>query len=114
MAVQTLPKIEPNRADPPVSPRPFLPRPFARRSPSTGPGASRAPSTETWHYPLRHHNYRIFVVLSLVGSAGVWMQRLAQDWLVLQLTGSPAAVGLAVALQFLPMLVVGPISGVLV
>jgi MFS family permease len=42
------------------------------------------------------------------------MQRLAQDWLVLQLTGSPAAVGLAVALQFLPMLGVGPISGVLV
>nr|WP_256870711.1 MFS transporter [Paenarthrobacter nitroguajacolicus] len=63
---------------------------------------------------MRHHNYRIFVTLSLVGSGGVWMQRLAQDWLVLQLTGSPAAVGLAVALQFLPMLVVGPISGVLV
>ncbi|MEV7662938.1 MFS transporter [Paenarthrobacter sp. NPDC089316] len=63
---------------------------------------------------MRHHNYRIFVALSLVGSGGVWMQRLAQDWLVLQLTGSPAAVGLAVALQFLPMLVVGPISGVLV
>ena len=54
------------------------------------------------------------MILSLVGSGGVWMQRLAQDWLVLQLTGSPAAVGLAVALQFLPMLVVGPISGVLV
>jgi MFS family permease len=44
----------------------------------------------------------------------VWMQRLAQDWLVLQLTGSPAAVGIAVALQFLPMLVVGPLSGLLV
>jgi MFS family permease len=42
------------------------------------------------------------------------MQRLAQDWLVLQLTGSPAAVGVAVALQFLPMLVVGPLSGVVV
>ena len=42
------------------------------------------------------------------------MQRLAQDWLVLQLTGSPAAVGVAVALQFLPMLVVGPLSGMLV
>jgi len=42
------------------------------------------------------------------------MQRLAQDWLVLQLTGSPAAVGVAVALQFLPMLVVGPLSGILV
>nr|WP_306422715.1 MFS transporter [Paenarthrobacter aurescens] len=76
--------------------------------------APRVRSVETWHYPLRHHNYRVFVTLSLVGSGGVWMQRLAQDWLVLQLTGSPAAVGLAVALQFLPMLVVGPISGVLV
>lgn len=90
-----------------MSPRPFPPRPPK----STAP---RARSTESWHYPLRHHNYRIFVTLSLVGSGGVWMQRLAQDWLVLQLTGSPAAVGLAVALQFLPMLVVGPISGVLV
>ncbi|MFJ6535713.1 MFS transporter [Paenarthrobacter sp. NPDC091711] len=89
-----------------MSPRPFPPRPT-----STAP---RARSTESWHYPLRHHNYRIFVTLSLVGSGGVWMQRLAQDWLVLQLTGSPAAVGVAVALQFLPMLVVGPISGVLV
>ncbi|WP_159707153.1 MFS transporter [Arthrobacter sp. 18067] len=87
------------------------PRPFPLRPPSTSP---RARNTESWHYPLRHHNYRIFVTLSLVGSGGVWMQRLAQDWLVLQLTGSPAAVGLAVALQFLPMLVVGPISGVLV
>ena len=87
------------------------PRPFPLRPKSTAP---RARSTESWHYPLRHHNYRIFVTLSLVGSGGVWMQRLAQDWLVLQLTGSPAAVGLAVALQFLPMLVVGPISGVLV
>lgn len=92
-----------------MSPRPFPPRPQ-----STKPPTRRARSTESWHYPLRHHNYRIFVVLSLVGGGGVWMQRLAQDWLVLQLTGSPAAVGLAVALQFLPMLVVGPVSGVLV
>jgi MFS family permease len=52
--------------------------------------------------------------MTLAGSMGVWMQRLAQDWLVLQLTGSPAAVGVAVALQFLPMLVVGPLSGLLV
>ncbi|UKA49073.1 MFS transporter [Arthrobacter sp. FW305-123] len=87
------------------------PRPFPLRPKSNPP---RTRSTETWHYPLRHHNYRIFVTLSLVGSGGVWMQRLAQDWLVLQLTGSPAAVGVAVALQFLPMLVVGPLSGVLV
>ncbi|MGP0224703.1 MFS transporter [Paenarthrobacter sp. NCHU4564] len=90
------------------------PRPQSQRSTQNTPGTPRTPSTDTWHYPLRHHNYRMFVVLSLVGSGGVWMQRLAQDWLVLQLTGSPAAVGLAVALQFLPMLVVGPVAGVLV
>ena len=52
--------------------------------------------------------------MQLAGSLGVWMQRLAQDWLVLQLTGSPAAVGAAVALQFLPMLVVGPVAGLVV
>lgn len=52
--------------------------------------------------------------MQLAGSLGVWMQRLAQDWLVLQLTGSPAAVGAAVALQFLPMLVVGPFAGLVV
>lgn len=67
-----------------------------------------------WYRPLGQHNYRLFIAIQLVGSTGVWMQRLAQDWLVLQLTGSPAAVGLAVALQFLPMLVVGPLSGVVV
>lgn len=100
-----------------MSPRPLPPR---RPSDQTSNSASKEAakpsprSIETWYYPFRHHNYRIFVALTLAGSGGVWMQRLAQDWLVLQLTGSPAAVGLAVALQFLPMLVVGPISGVLV
>jgi MFS family permease len=41
------------------------------------------------------------------------MQRVAQDWLVLQLTNSPAAVGLTVALQFTPMLLFGLFGGVL-
>jgi MFS family permease len=67
-----------------------------------------------WYQPLTQRNYRLFLALVFTGSVGVWMQRLAQDWLVLQLTGSPAAVGVAVALQFLPMLVVGPLSGLLV
>ena len=67
-----------------------------------------------WYHPLKQHNYRLFLGMQLAGSMGVWMQRLAQDWLVLQLTGSPAAVGVAVALQFLPMLVVGPLAGLVV
>ncbi|WP_461187723.1 MFS transporter [Arthrobacter sp. Z4-13] len=71
-------------------------------------------SQPPWYQPLKQRNYRLFLALVFTGSMGVWMQRLAQDWLVLQLTGSPAAVGVAVALQFLPMLVVGPLSGLLV
>jgi MFS family permease len=67
-----------------------------------------------WYYPLTQHNYRLYMGMTFASSMGVWMQRLAQDWLVLQLTGSPAAVGVAVALQFLPMLIVGPLSGLLV
>ena len=41
------------------------------------------------------------------------MQRIAQDWLVLELSGSVAAVGIAVALQFLPVLVFGLFGGVI-
>jgi MFS family permease len=75
----------------------------------------RTPKTRpAWYQPLTQRNYRLFLALVFTGSVGVWMQRLAQDWLVLQLTGSPAAVGVAVALQFLPMLIVGPLSGLLV
>jgi MFS family permease len=41
------------------------------------------------------------------------MQRIAQDWLVLELTGSVTAVGIAVALQFLPVLLFGLFGGVI-
>ncbi|EFG08390.1 Integral membrane efflux protein [Streptomyces clavuligerus] len=41
------------------------------------------------------------------------MQRIAQDWLVLTLTGSASAVGITIALQFLPMLLFGLYGGVL-
>lgn len=71
-------------------------------------------SQPRWYQPLTRHNYRLFLGMQVAGSVGVWMQRLAQDWMVLQLTGSPAAVGVAVALQFLPMLIVGPLSGLVV
>ncbi|MDJ0455664.1 MFS transporter [Arthrobacter sp. NQ7] len=78
------------------------------------PAASPRTARPRWYHPLKQHNYRLFLAMQLAGSLGVWMQRLAQDWLVLQLTGSPAAVGAAVALQFLPMLVVGPLAGLVV
>ena len=49
----------------------------------------------------------------MVATTGLWMQRIAQDWLVLQLTGSVTAVGIAVALQFLPVLLFGLFGGVI-
>ncbi len=55
---------------------------------------------------LRTRNYRLFAIGQVVSNSGTWMQRVAQDWLVLQLThGSGSALGIATGLQFLPMLV---------
>jgi len=62
---------------------------------------------------LRRRSFRLFLSAQMLGSAGVWMLRMAADWLVLKLTGSPAAVGVLVALQFLPLLVVGPLGGMI-
>ena len=54
---------------------------------------------------LRVRNYRLYASGQLLANTGVWMQRVAQDWLVLELTdGSATALGITVGLQFLPML----------
>ncbi|MGW0879834.1 MFS transporter [Streptomyces sp. NPDC002671] len=88
---------------------------------STGSGALSAPAP-TAHNPrkssmfssLKNRNYRLFFIGQAVSNTGTWMQRIAQDWLVLSLTGSSAAVGITTALQFLPMLLFGLYGGVLV
>jgi MFS family permease len=58
--------------------------------------------------------YRMWLSSQVIATTGLWMQRIAQDWLVLELSGSVAAVGVAVALQFLPVLLFGLVGGVLV
>lgn len=63
---------------------------------------------------LRVRNYRLFFLGQVVSNIGTWMQRIAQDWLILSLTGSSTAVGITTALQFLPMLLFGLYGGVLV
>ncbi|MGW7204926.1 MFS transporter [Streptomyces sp. NPDC054837] len=63
---------------------------------------------------LKSRNYRLFFAGQVVSNTGTWMQRIAQDWLVLSLTGSSTAVGVTTALQFLPMLLLGLYGGVLV
>ncbi|WP_372498606.1 MFS transporter [Yinghuangia soli] len=56
---------------------------------------------------LHNRNYRLFAAGQVVSNTGTWMQRLAQDWLVLKLTGSAMALGITTGLQFLPMLLFG-------
>jgi len=64
---------------------------------------------------LQFRNYRLWFVGALVANVGTWMQRVAQDWLVLtQLSDeSGVAVGITTALQFLPVLVLSPWAGLL-
>ncbi len=76
------------------------------------PGATSA-SRPSMFSSLRIRNYRLFAMGQAVSNTGTWMQRIAQDWLVLSLTGSATAVGITTALQFLPMLLFGLYGGVL-
>lgn len=62
---------------------------------------------------LRVRNYRLYASGQLVSLTGTWMQRVAQDWLVLTLTNSGTALGIVTALQFGPSLLLGPWGGVL-
>ncbi|HUK67996.1 MAG TPA: MFS transporter [Streptosporangiaceae bacterium] len=54
---------------------------------------------------LSTRNYRLYAAGQVVSNTGTWMQRVAQDWLVLDLThNSGTALGIATGLQFLPLL----------
>jgi MFS family permease len=63
---------------------------------------------------LRVPNFRLFAISNILAMSGTWMQRIAQDWLVLTLSHSVTAVGITVAAQFTPMLVFGLWGGLLV
>ncbi len=62
---------------------------------------------------LRNRNYRLFWFGQFVSLAGTWMQDLALSWLVLSLTNSPVALGLTMAIRFLPSLFFSLYGGVL-
>ena len=62
---------------------------------------------------LRVPNYRRYFAGQVVSISGNWMQIVAEMWLIVQLTGSGAAVGITAGLQFLPMLLLGSWGGVL-
>jgi MFS family permease len=64
---------------------------------------------------LKNTNYRLWASGAIVSNTGTWMQRIAQDWLVLtQLThNSGVAVGVTTGLQFAPVLLLAPVAGVI-
>jgi MFS family permease len=58
-------------------------------------------------------NYRLFWIGQLISLTGTWMQTTAQAWLVIQLTKSPFALGLVTTLQFLPIMLLSLVGGVI-
>jgi len=63
---------------------------------------------------LSIRNYRLYASGAVVSNVGTWMQRVAQDWLVLQLThNSGSALGITTGLQFLPILLLSPYAGLI-
>jgi MFS family permease len=69
------------------------------------PFRSAAPS------PLRTRNYRLYFSGQVISVPGTWLQTVAQAWLVLQLSSSGSALGVTVALQTVPVLVLGAWTG---
>jgi len=63
---------------------------------------------------FRHRNYRILFPANAASNIGTWAQRIAQDWLILQLTGNSGTyLGLVTAVQFAPVLFFSLHGGVL-
>ncbi len=63
---------------------------------------------------LSVRNFRLYFIGQLISVSGTWMQSVAQGWLILQMTGSSVGLGVAVALQYVPMLLLGFYGGLVV
>ena len=62
---------------------------------------------------FKHRNFRVLYPASVVSNIGTWAQRVAQDWLVLELTNSAADLGIVTGLQFLPTIFLSMWGGAL-
>ncbi len=68
---------------------------------------------QTTFRSLRIRNFRLFFVGQLISSIGLWMQQVAELWLILELTDSAAAVGLITVTHFGPIMLIGLWGGVI-
>ena len=62
---------------------------------------------------FHHANFRRYFIGQVISNVGTWLQALALTWLVLDGTGRSDRLGVVVALQFLPLLILGAPAGVL-
>jgi MFS family permease len=69
-------------------------------------------SSPLWR-SLRHRNYRLYITGQLVSVCGTWMQQVALSWLVYRLTGSATLLGVVGFASQIPILLLGPIGGVI-
>ena len=69
-------------------------------------------SSETFS-SLSIRNYRLYYIGQIISTSGTFMQTIAQGWLVLKLTNSGTALGVVVALQYVPLLIFGSYGGVI-
>lgn len=68
---------------------------------------------ETTFRSLGHRAYRLYFTGQTISTIGNWVQKIAQVWLVLELTGSGTLLGITAGLQQLPTLVLTPWAGLL-
>jgi MFS family permease len=62
---------------------------------------------------LGNRTYRLYFTGGAVSNVGSWVQRVAQDWLVLEIGGGAAGLGITTGLQFLPFLLLSPVGGII-
>jgi MFS family permease len=83
---------------------------------SSAGAASPSPAPHRRARSLRafgNSNYRLYFFGQGISQTGGWLQRVAQSWLVLQMTDSPVALGIVTAAQFLPIMFFSLFAGVL-
>jgi MFS family permease len=84
-------------------------------APTPGPVGQAGPAAglRRTFVAFQERDYRIFWLGQLVSVTGLWMQTVAQGWLVLVLTGSPFVLGVAAAARSVPVLILAFPAGVI-
>ncbi|MCU1366679.1 MAG: transporter [Ilumatobacteraceae bacterium] len=85
-----------------------------RLQPRSRPPVGTEPTAASGRFAaFGNRNFRLYFIGQTISSIGSWAQSLAVTWLVLELTNRSDQLGIALALQFLPMLLLGAPAGVL-